>query len=168
MKTKTIQILFSFLIFGLLTSCCTIFHGATQMVDVSSEPVGAKISIDGRDYGTTPLSIPLNRQGRLLGESKEKKGYLLKIELEGYLPYEIMLRRKMDKLFLVDFIGSAIGIILDARNGAMYKLTPDQINAKMGKTTASSDSNSENVYIAVTLNPDPSWEKIGNLKKIKN
>jgi len=138
------------------------------MVDVSSEPVGAKISIDGRDYGTTPLSIPLNRQGRLLGESKEKKGYLLKIELEGYLPYEIMLRRKMDKLFLVDFIGSAIGIILDARNGAMYKLTPDQINAKMGKTTASSDSNSENVYIAVTLNPDPSWEKIGNLKKIKN
>lgn len=166
MKTKTIQILCSLFIFGLLTSCCTLFHGVTQMVDISSQPVGAKIYIDGRDYGTTPLSIPLNRQGRLLGESKSKKGYSIKIVLEGYLPYEIKLDRKIEKLFFVDIIMSPIGLILDARNGAMYSLTPDQISAIMGKKTTSNYTKSNNLYVAVTLNPDPSWEKIDTLVKI--
>jgi len=166
MKTKTIQILFSVFIFSLLTGCCTLFHGVTQMVDISSQPVGAKIRIDGRDYGTTPLSIPLNRQGRLLGESKSKKEYSIKIELEGYLPYEIKLDRKLDKLFFMDIAFSTIGLILDASNGAMYRLTPDQISATMGKKTAYNHSKNNDLYIAVTLNPDPAWERIGNMVKV--
>jgi hypothetical protein len=135
------------------------------MVDISSQPVGAKIYVDGRDYGTTPLSIPLNRQGRLLGESKSKKEYSIKIVLEGYSPYEIKLNREMEKLFLLNIM-SPIWLILDASNGAMYRLTPDQISATMGKKTVFNHSKNSDLYIAVTLNPDPSWEKIGTMMKV--
>jgi hypothetical protein len=164
MKTITIKFLTSFFIFSLLTSCCTLFHGVTQMVDISSQPSGAKIYIDGREYGSTPLSIPLNRQGRLVGESKSKKEYLVKIVLDGYLPYEIKLNRKFNKLALLE----TTWLILDASNGAVYTLTPDQVSAKMGKKSALNNSKNDNLNIAVTLNPDPSWERIGTLAKANN
>ena len=73
----------------------------------------------------------------------------------------------MDGWFLGNIIfGGLIGIAIDAGNGSMYKLNPDQIVAQMGKTTASvaSEKNGD-MYITVTLHPDPSWEKIGALSK---
>jgi len=166
MTTKTIRTIFGLSIFGLLTSCASIIHGPTQTIDISSQPTGAKIFVDGKDYGLTPQSIDLRRKGRLKGESKDKKEYSLKIELEGYFPYELKLKREMDGWFVGNIVfGGIIGIIIDASNGAMYKLTPDQIIAQMGKTTAINYKRIDNVYLAVTLDPDPSWERIGKLTK---
>ena len=75
----------------------------------------------------------------------------------------------MDGWFLGNLIfGGIIGIIIDASNGAMYKLNPDQIIAQLGKSTSETGMKGENdnIYVFVTLKADPSWEKIGSLKKI--
>lgn len=159
-----IKILSSFLALAILFSgCASIIHGRFETVDFTSQPTGAKITIDGKDYGTTPKSISLNRNGRLKGEPTGKQSYSVKIELEGYYPYEIKIKRGLDGWFLGNVIfGGLLGIIIDSATGSMYKLSPDQVIATLGKETAIS-KNDNNIFIAVTLNPDPSWEKIGEL-----
>lgn len=169
MKKTTQNLLLTFLVIALLTSCASIIHGSKQSVNFSSIPPGAKIVIDGKDYGITPKSIELKRKGRLKGEDSNKKEYNVTIELDSYYPYEIKITREMDGWFLGNLLfGGLIGIIIDASNGAMYKLTPDQVIAQMGKATAMNYKEiDDNVYIAVTLNPDPNWEKIATLKKVQ-
>lgn len=153
----------------LLTSCASIIHGPNQKVDFSSQPTGAKITIDGKDYGVTPKSVDLRRKGRLKGEISDKKEYAIKVEMEGYYPYEMKIKREMDGWFLGNILfGGLIGIIVDASNGAMYKLTPDQVVAQMGKTTAMNINKADDkIYIAVTLDIDSSWERIGTIEKSK-
>lgn len=69
MITKVGIILLAFL----MTNCAAIIHGNKQTVDFASQPSGAKVFIDGKEYGTTPTSVELKRMGRLKGESSEKK-----------------------------------------------------------------------------------------------
>jgi hypothetical protein len=154
---------------GLTTNCASIIHGSNQEVDFSSQPSGAKITIDGKDYGSTPRSVVLKRKGRFKGEINSKKEYAVKIELDGYFPYEIKLKREMDGWFLGNIVfGGLIGIIIDASNGSMYKLNPNQIVAQMGRNNAMNSNNTDDkIYIAVALDIDPSWEKIGTLEKTK-
>jgi len=149
--------------------CASIVHGPSLKVDFASQPAGAKITIDGNYYGQTPKTIPLRRKGRLKGEAGGKKEYEVKLELPGYYPYEIKLKREMDGWFLGNLLfGGLIGIVIDAGNGSMYKLTPDQIVGQLGKTEGSTGMKSEkdNIYVFATLKTDPTWEKIGVLKKI--
>jgi len=63
-------------------------------------------------------------------------------------------------------VGGIIGIIVDASNGAMYKLTPDQIVATMSKEIASVRQIDKDIFIKVSLDIDPSWEKVAQLIKI--
>lgn len=153
----------------LFSSCASIIHGPTQSVSFASQPSGAKIWIDGKDYGATPKSVDLRRKGRLKGEISTKKEYSVKVELEGFYPYEVKLQREMDGWFLGNILfGGLIGIIIDASNGAMYKLNPSQVVAQMGRTTSSNLTEQNDIlYVAVTLQPDPSWERIGTLEKSK-
>lgn len=148
-----------------LTNCASIIHGPTQTVDFSSQPSGAKIFIDGKEYGVTPQSISLSRKGRLKEQATDKKEYAVKIEMAGFYPYEMKIKREMDGWFLGNLLfGGVIGIIVDASNGAMYKLTPDQVISQLGRTTAQS-SDKDKIYIAATLQPDPSWQLIGRLER---
>jgi hypothetical protein len=147
----------------LMTNCAAIIHGNKQTVDFSSQPSGAKVFIDGKEYGTTPTSVELKRMGRLKGESSEKKEYQVKIDLDGYYPYEIKVKRTVDGWFFGNLLfGGLIGIIIDAASGSMYKLTPDQVIATMGKESASVQQIDENIFIAVSLDINPEWEKLDN------
>jgi len=164
MKTKIL--ILALAVAFLFSGCASIIHGPIQTVDFTSQPTGAKVTIDGKEYGMTPQSVDLRRMGRLKGESQEKNAYNVKIELEGYYPYELEIKREMDGWFMGNVLfGGLIGIIIDAANGSMYKLTPDQVSAAMGQTTTYIEKNKENMYLAVSLTPDPSWEKIGELTK---
>lgn len=153
----------------LLTGCASIIHGTKQNVVFTSQPPGAKITIDGIEYGTTPKSVELSRKGRLKGESSGKKEYAVKIEMEGYYPYEIKITRELDGLFFGNLLlGGIVGMIIDAGSGAMFKLTPDQLVAHLGRSTSMNVSNSEDeIYLAVAMDIDPSWEQIGTMEKIK-
>lgn len=42
---------------GLATSCATLFGDKDRMVQVASEPSGARVFVNGQPYGKTPTSI---------------------------------------------------------------------------------------------------------------
>jgi PEGA domain len=154
-------------LFGIL-SCAAIIHGKNQDIFISSQPVGAKILVDERDYGITPKTLGLPRVGRIDGEPSAKKEYKIKIVLDGFEPYEVVLQRKVDGWFFGNLlIGGVIGIVVDAVTGSMYKLNPNHVVAQMGKNGASNFKKKANeIYIGTTLKPNAEWQKIGQASKL--
>jgi hypothetical protein len=127
-------------------------------VNFSSNPSTATIFIDEGEVGKTPFEIRLER----------KNEHSVMIKLEGYQTYETRLTKKFNGWYLGNIIfGGIIGLIIDPITGAMYNLSPSEINAEMNKGTAFK-SNKNDIYIAVALNIDPTWKKVGQLEKATN
>ena len=92
---------------------------------------------------------------------------MVKIELDGYQPYETNLTRSTSGWVWGNIVfGGLIGLVVDASAGGMYKLTPDQIDSELRSAHAEALSN-DGLFIAVVLKADPSWEKIGSLTSSK-
>jgi hypothetical protein len=142
----------------LMSSCATIVSGSKQNVKFSSNPTSATIFIDEVEVGKTPFEIKLAR----------KSEHSVMLKLEGYQTYQTKLTKKFNAWFLGNIlIGGLIGIIIDPITGAIYNLSPEEINAQMNKGIAFK-SNGKDVYIAVALNIDSSWKKVGQLEKVNN
>jgi hypothetical protein len=140
----------------LFSSCATIISGSKQTVKFTSNPSQANVSINNVNVGKTPFETKLKRK------IKEHK---IVIQLEGYKPFETTLKRKFNAWYVGNLlIGGLIGIILDPITGAIYKLTPEQVNAELAKGI-SMENNGNDIYIGVALQIDPTWEKIGTLAK---
>src|SRR5690606_24180125 len=102
---------------GLFTGCATIIHGSKQAVGISSNPANAVVTINGQQFGRTPVTATLSR----------KDHHRVTIELDGFMPYDIQLTRKVDGWIVGNIVfGGLIGLAVDAITGGMYKLTPDQ------------------------------------------
>lgn len=139
-------------------NCGTIIHGTEQEIGFSSNPTGAKVTVDQRQMGTTPVSLDLDR-----GES-----HLIKMELEDYKPYETQVTKGVSGWVAGNIVfGGLIGLAVDAITGGMYKLTPEQISAELrdDEATASAAMKDGKVYITVVMKPNPEWEKIGQLEQ---
>lgn len=147
------------LVFALLTSsCATIVSGSKQNVKFSSTPAAATIFIDEVEVGKTPFEIKLAR----------KSEHTVMLKLEGYQTYQTKLTKKFNGWYIGNIlIGGVIGLIIDPITGAMYNLSPDEVNAQMTSGTAFK-SNGKDVYVAVALNIDPTWKKVGQLEKAEN
>ena len=61
--------------------------------------------------------------------------------------------------------GGIIGLVVDPITGAIYRLTPNEINAQLQQGTVFKSSKKE-VYIAVSLKVDKNWQKVGQLEKL--
>lgn len=152
---KTI-IISSLAILLLTSSCATIVSGSKQNVKFASNPSSAKIFIDEVEVGKTPFEIKLAR----------KSEHQVLIKLEGYQTYQTTLTKKFNGWFVGNIlIGGLIGLIIDPITGAMYNLSPGEINAEMAKGTAFNYKKGE-VYVAIALQIDSNWEKIGQLEKV--
>ena len=145
-----------FLLFS--QACGTIMQGTTQQVGISSNPSNASVTINGQNHGNTPMIIDLKR----------KDAHMVKIELDGYQPYETNLTRSTSGWVWGNIVfGGLIGLVVDASAGGMYKLTPEQINSELRSAQAEVLSNDDGLFIAIVLEADPSWEKIGSLQSTK-
>ena len=139
----------------LLNSCATIINGTSQQVNITSTPIEAKVIIDGEELGKTPF----------IADLKRKDNHIVKIELDGYKTEVITLNGKTSGWFFGNcLLGGVIGMAVDAITGGMYKLQPEEI-----KKTLNVDEqrtlNDGTLYIQFVMNPDPKWEKIGQLTK---
>ncbi len=142
----------------LLSSCATVMSGSKQNVKFTSNPSSATVFIDEVEVGKTPFEMKLAR----------KSEHQVMIKLEGYQTYQTSLTKKLNGWFFGNIlIGGLIGIIIDPITGAMYNLTPKEINAEMAKGTAFNYKKGD-VYVAVSLEIDPNWKKIGQLEKENN
>jgi hypothetical protein len=136
-----------------LAGCATIVQGSNQNVSVASSPVGAQVTIDGKNMGVTPMVAQLER----------KKSHKVQITMAGYQPYEIEMTKGVSGWVAGNIlVGGIIGFVVDAVTGAMYKLSPDAINGELGQMTAMTGP-SDRIMVRVVLAADPSWEKIGQL-----
>ncbi len=138
-----------------LAGCGSIMHGTTQSVGISSTPTGANVSVDNKPLGDTPLVADLKR----------KDHHYVKIEMEGYQPFEMTVTRSVSGWVWGNLLfGGIIGLIVDASDGALYKLTPEQVAGSLSRTGAQIQKLDGMIYVGVTLTPDPSWKQVSTLK----
>lgn len=60
-------------------------------------------------------------------------------------------------------IGGAVGIIIDSVTGAMFYLSPKEIEAELQSGTVLKKEKGGEIYIGVALTPNPEWQQIGQL-----
>ena len=140
----------------LLTGCATIMHGTTQSIGISSNPSRADVWIDNNFVGNTPLCVDLKRSC----------DHLIRIELDGYYAYEVHCTKKLSGWVFGNLVfGGLIGICVDAVSGGIYCLTPEQVNACLKEENFQYSENENGSYIGIVMQPDPSWRKVGQMKK---
>jgi hypothetical protein len=148
-----------FLVIGFLAACATIMHGTKQGVGISSTPSSASVTINNMPRGMTPLVADLSR----------RDNHIVKIVLDGYMPFETTLTRKVSGWVWGNVLfGGLIGLAVDAITGGLYNLTPEQIAGVLQKQNADLLYKKDRLYIAVVLSPEPTWQKIGMLQPMGN
>ena len=96
----------------LYPGCATVTGGVTQRVRVKSKPAGARVLLNGKQVGVTPVTAVVSRWG----------WHKVRIELDGYEPYEVRLEKKFNDTVLWNaWIGGA-WIVVDAVSGAIFEL----------------------------------------------
>lgn len=158
-KIKRIGQILGIVIIGIaLTSCASIIHGTSQQIGIGSTPSGAKVTVSGQSFGTTPI----------IADLKRKDNHIVKIELDGYMPYETTLTRKVSGWVWGNVLfGGLIGLAVDAISGGLYNLSPEQVQATLNKEeSANLQLTDDALYVFVTLDPDPSWKKVGQMTKV--
>ena len=157
MKNKTRKYVALMLALLSMTSCATIRHGTTQSIGISSNPTNASVWLDRSFVGYTPIRVGMTR----------KDNHVVNIELEGYQPYEATFSRKLSGWVFGNILfWGFIGVAIDAISGGIYSLTPDQVQAQLYANQIVYSKKSNDSFIAIVLQPDPSWQKIGNLVSI--
>ena len=140
----------------LFSNCATIIHGSRQKMVITCEPRVANVFLDGSRIGQTPLATKLTRA----------HNHKISISLEGYMPYEVDIKRKLDGwIFGNILIGGVIGIGIDALSGSMFRLTPAEIYPELKMDAATGALSKDNISIVLLLKPDPGAEKIGQMQR---
>lgn len=138
-----------------LASCASIIHGTHQDVGITSVPTGATVTIDNVQTGTTPVIAKLTR----------KDNHLVRIALPGYQPYDLTLTRGVSGWVWGNIaFGGLIGLAVDAIDGGMYKLTPDQLTATLNAQHASLRRSADGIYLVAVLRPRSNWVKVAQLQ----
>lgn len=98
--------------------CATMLNTTTQEVELKSNPPNAKVTVDGKKFGTSPQIVNIDRGS----------DHVVKFELDGYEPYETQLTRKMSFWFWGNALNGFIpGMTIDYFTGSMYNLLPEQV-----------------------------------------
>jgi PEGA domain len=107
---------------ALLSGCATIVKGTTQIIPVSSDPTGARVTVDNSPAGTTPTTVTLSR----------KQNHMVVIEKEGFAAESIAVTKSMGGAVAGNIIaGGLIGWGVDAMTGAQYNLAPNTISVRL-------------------------------------
>ncbi|HLQ11884.1 MAG TPA: PEGA domain-containing protein [Steroidobacteraceae bacterium] len=140
-----------------LGACASIMHGTHQDVGISSSPSGAQVSVDGQITGKTPIVSNLTR----------KDNHIIHLELAGYKPYDTTVTRSVSGWVWGNIVfGGLIGLAVDAINGGLYKLTPEQVSGTLISSGAAGIAPSrDGLYVTVVLSPQPGWQKVGQLER---
>ena len=149
LTTTCLLVLFS------LTGCASIFCGTNQNVDIKSSPMNAKVTVNYKYAGQTPLTVKLPRNAN----------NRIKIELEGYEPYEITTTKGFNPATLGNIlIGGAIGMLIDLATGGIYTVNPEYVSANLKKIK---EDNIVGMQVIENVPPEmqPHLVKIGQLKR---
>lgn len=106
----------------IMTACSTVLNTTTQDVEIKTNPANAKITVDGKKFGTSPQIINIDRGSN----------HTIKLELEGHEAYETQITRKISFWFWANALNGFIpGMLTDMFTGAMYNLLPEIIEVDL-------------------------------------
>lgn len=95
-----------------------------------------------------------------------KDNHTIKIELDGYQPFAMTTTRKTSGWVWGNIVfGGPIGLAVDAISGGLYDVHPDHVSATLPRQVGARRRQVGEVTIRVVLSPDPSWRRIGTLKR---
>lgn len=151
---KIAKVLLTAVVLTSVVSCATIMHGTRQSVGIASNPTNASVWVDRNFMGYTPMIVEMSR----------KDNHLVRIELDGYMPYEATFSKQLSGWVFGNIVfGGIIGLAVDAISGGLYVLTPDQIQAEMRSGQLNMAADSKDLFITIVLEPKPEWKMIGQL-----
>lgn len=115
-----------------MTGCASIISGANQTLTFRSVPEEASISITNKagekiHTGTTPVTVTLKRGAGYF----KAAAYEVRFEKEGYQAKTVHVRGTGNGWYIANvLLGGLVGLlIVDPVTGAMYSLTPSDVNA---------------------------------------
>lgn len=116
------NLIFFLCVLILISACSTVINTTTQEVELKSNPPNARITIDGKKFGTTPGVVNIDRGS----------DHSVKLELEGHDAYEIQITRKLSAWFWLNALNGFIpGMITDMITGSMYSLLPEVVEVEL-------------------------------------
>jgi hypothetical protein len=139
-----------------LSACATLAHGTTQEIGFTSSPARARVVVDGVPAGVTPVVTALAR----------RRDHAVRIELEGFQPYEATLTRAWSGWVLANYFSLGIGLIVDLATGGLYVLSPDLVTGQLAKQSASRVTSGADVFhIVLVQHADSSWTRVSTLRR---
>jgi hypothetical protein len=123
---RKVLILLLLSIFFTYTGCATLFSGGHDEISLSSEPIGAKVLVNGMNRGKTPIMLNL----------KKGKEYQIEFVKEGFETRNLTLSYSLGAGWLIlDILFGLIPIIVDVATGDWngfdydaYKANLDPVN----------------------------------------
>ena len=113
---------FIFLLIIIFSGCSTVLNSTTQEVELKTTPANAKVTIDGKKFGTTPQVVNIDRGSN----------HTVKFDFDGFESYEIQLTRKISFWFWGNALNGFIpGMLIDMFNGSMYNLLPEKVEIEL-------------------------------------
>jgi hypothetical protein len=153
---KTMRAIGALTLSLILSSCALLTHGRHQLVGFSSEPASAKVTVDGQEYGVTPVYVKLER----------KYDHAVVIELDGFQPYKATLTRKVSGWAWGNIVfGGIIGLVVDHATGALYRLEPWQMSAVMGRAGQELNSSADGILVLLVPEAEKEWTQVGLLTR---
>lgn len=140
-----------------LSGCATIVGERDESVTLNSSPSEANILITdekGQEIvsGTTPSTVQLKKSD---GSYFGGKTYTVKISKEGYDARTVIIDSSANGWYIAGnlLFGGIIGyLIVDPLTGAMYNLSPNNINASLDESVARAEDNGKVLNIVLLEN----------------
>ena len=139
------------------TGCASIFSGSTQTLTFKSVPDTANISITNKagekiHTGFTPATVTLKRGNGFF----QPASYEVTFTKDGYQPKKIQVTANVNGWYIANIIfGGLIGLlIIDPATGAMYTLSPKDVNAVLDSTQSQTAQNKSKQSLTVMLVKD--------------
>lgn len=121
-----------------LTACATIVHGTQQVVPITSNPSGARVSIDSVPVGVTPLSVTLPRGRR----------HLVSVTTDSVAAVDVLLKKQLSGWVFANAFVYYLPALLDFGNGAAYNLSPKTVSVAFPGSHA---ADSQGRFVEATL-----------------
>jgi len=152
-----------------MTGCASIFSGSTQTLTFKSVPDTANITITNKlgekiHTSSTPATVTLKRGNGYF----KPAGYEITFSKEGFQTKTVQVKATVNGWYIANIIfGGLIGfLIVDPATGAMYTLSPSDINSVLDPAQLSTTKNKGYQSLTVMLVQDISVDIMKRAKYI--
>lgn len=106
----------------MLSGCALLFTGGKAEMNVTSDPEGAEVWVNGVSYGKTPVKFKL----------KTNQKYTFEFKKEGYKPEIRVIENKIGVGWVIlDVLAGLAPVIVDVYTGAWYVLDQKNVDAQL-------------------------------------